>query len=233
MLALETSNPASGDTTPSAGVALARWSEQGDVEAIGVEWLRSVARHEDDLMPAVDRLCRRTGIRAEQIHRVAVSVGPGGYTGLRVAVTAANLIACVTGADVVGVPTGQALAQRARGPRPVGVCLAVKGPSIWVHVEPGTGCGRLARSSELASLGVQSLVADRFLPEEARNWADAAGIAIEQPRYDPLAVAEVAARAEPADLVLPLYAREPEAITRWNARHQGGGSAIPPGEVTR
>lgn len=220
ILAIETSNPASGGATSSAGVALAGWSDQGDVHPIDIEWLRTVGRHEDDLMPAVDRLCRRAGVKADRIARVAVSIGPGGYTGLRVAVTTANLLAAVSGADVVGIPTGEALALRATGPNPVGICLAVKGQSIWVHVVPGSGGGKLVRASEFASLGIQSLVADSFLPPATRNWAEAAGVGVQPPHYDPLAVAEIAASVASEGLVLPLYAREPEAVTRWRARNR-------------
>lgn len=221
ILAIETSNPSATPGAPCAGVAVATLAADGSIREPHVEWLQTVGRHEDDLMPAIDRLTRRLGIGARDFSRIAVSIGPGGYTGLRVAVTTANLIAATSGAAVIGVPTAEALARRVTGPKPVGVCLGVKADSFWVQVFPDIRDGKLFRTSDLANLRLQTLVADAFLPPEARTWADQAGVTIESPRYDPVAVAEVAAGKPTSSApVLPLYAREPEAVTRWRLREK-------------
>lgn len=221
ILAIETSNPSATPGAPCAGVAVAALAADGSIRDPHVEWLQTVGRHEDDLMPAIDRLTRRLGLGGKDFSRIAVSIGPGGYTGLRVAVTTANLIAATSGAAVIGVPTAEALARRTTGPSPVGVCLGVKADSFWIHVFPDMRDGKLVRTSDLQSLPVRTLVADGFLPPAARDWAEQAGIAVESPRYDPVAVAEVAAgKPTSAAPVLPLYAREPEAVTRWRLREK-------------
>ena len=59
-------------------------------------------------MPAIDRLMapRRPGARGSSTW-MACSVGPGGYTGLRIATAAANMIALVDrGPAGVEVPVG-------------------------------------------------------------------------------------------------------------------------------
>lgn len=217
ILAIETSNPASGQDAPSAGVALVESAGPGQTRPLGVEWLRTLGRHEDDLMPGIDRLARRVGVTPRSITRVAVSLGPGGYTGLRVASTTGSMIAEALGAECVGVPTAEALIRRSTGSGPTAVCLAVKGTTAWVHCFPGTG-GFLLPFDQFHTLPVRTLVADAFLPEAVRAWAAGAGVGIEPPRYDPVAVAEACLDRAAGGPVLPLYAREPEAVARWRSR---------------
>lgn len=217
ILAIETSNPASGKDLPSAGVALVEATGAGQVRPLGVEWLRTLGRHEDDLMPAVDRLARQVGCSPRSINRVAVSLGPGGYTGLRVASTTGAMIAAALGVECVGVSTAEALIRRATGPGPTAVCLAVKGTTAWVQIFPGTG-GFLLSADQFSTLSIRTLVADSFLPDSVRDWAAGVGVVIEAPRYDPVAVAEACLDRVACGPVLPLYAREPEAVTRWRTR---------------
>lgn len=217
ILAIETSNPASGRDAPSAGVALVEAVGTEQVHPLGVEWLQTLGRHEDDLMPAIDRLTRRVGVRPRSINRVAVSLGPGGYTGLRVASTTGSMIAAALGAECIGVPTAEALIRRSTGVGPTAVCLAVKGATTWVQVFPGTG-GFLLSADQFRTLNIRTLVADSFLPESVRTWAAGAGVTIELSRYDPVAVAEASVDQKAGGAMLPLYAREPEAVTRWRTR---------------
>ncbi|RMH12655.1 MAG: tRNA (adenosine(37)-N6)-threonylcarbamoyltransferase complex dimerization subunit type 1 TsaB [Planctomycetota bacterium] len=218
ILAIETSNPVSGRGRPSAGVALVTREGADRVNPVEIEWLRPTGRHEDDLVPAIDRVSRRAGIGPGELSRVAVSIGPGGYTGLRVAVTVGSMIAEVAGCACVGVPTAEALIRRVQAEPPVAVCLACKGASLWTQVFPGTEPGRVMRASEIEALGVRTIVGDDFLPDSLRAWAAGAGVAIQPPCYDPVAVAEASLERACTGPVLPLYAREPEAVTRWRSR---------------
>jgi len=219
ILAIETSNPSAGDEgAPAAGVAIVRSEADGSMRTLGVEWLRPTGRHDDDLMPAIERLFARTGVVSRDIQRVAVSIGPGGYTGLRVAVTTANVIAETCGAEAVGVPTALALNLRAGVPQPLAVCLAVKGSSVWVHRFPCDRAG-VERVGALAGSGLRGLIADRFLPDEVRSALEGEGVAIERPTYDPVAVGEIARDLPGSGVIRALYAREPEAVTRWRERH--------------
>ncbi|MHC4252576.1 MAG: tRNA (adenosine(37)-N6)-threonylcarbamoyltransferase complex dimerization subunit type 1 TsaB [Planctomycetota bacterium] len=69
--------------------------------------------HGRELLPAIDALVAEAGIAKADIGAVAVSVGPGSYTGLRIGVTAAKTLAWALGRDLVGVPTLEALAREA------------------------------------------------------------------------------------------------------------------------
>ncbi|MHC4446612.1 MAG: tRNA (adenosine(37)-N6)-threonylcarbamoyltransferase complex dimerization subunit type 1 TsaB, partial [Planctomycetota bacterium] len=57
--------------------------------------------HDDDLIAAVDRLFARLGLEPGDLGVVGVSVGPGGFTGLRIAVSTAKMFAETLGAQLV------------------------------------------------------------------------------------------------------------------------------------
>jgi tRNA threonylcarbamoyladenosine biosynthesis protein TsaB len=72
------------------------------------------ARHARDMVPAVDQVVREAGLTREQIGAVAVSQGPGSFTGLRIGVTCAKTLAYALGWRAVGVPSLEVLMQNLR-----------------------------------------------------------------------------------------------------------------------
>ena len=72
-------------------------------------------RHARDLVVAIRDACNRAAWDRRRIDVVAVSIGPGSFTGIRIAVTFAKFVAWDTGAKVVAVPTLRALAENAPG----------------------------------------------------------------------------------------------------------------------
>ncbi len=54
-------------------------------------------RHNVGLMPAIDRLCGAHGVTPRDLAEVYVSLGPGSFTGLRVAVAAVKMLALAQG----------------------------------------------------------------------------------------------------------------------------------------
>jgi len=69
------------------------------------------ARHARHIMTGVDAVVRRAGVESREIEAVAVSEGPGSFTGLRVGVTCAKTLAYVLGWQAVGVPSLAVLVQ--------------------------------------------------------------------------------------------------------------------------
>jgi tRNA threonylcarbamoyladenosine biosynthesis protein TsaB len=223
-LAIETSNPSAG----GAGVAIAKTLKTG-LKLQGVEPVHAAHRHSDDLMPAIDRLCTRLGTGPRDFGLVLVSAGPGGYTGLRIAIVTAQAIAEIAGAGCIGVESDRVVAQRVEPDgRAFAVCLASKGQTTFARVyEPDRtpkGDGRLIRSTDVASLGVELLIADRHLPAPIREAAQRAGLEPREPRFDPTALFEIGAdmRASPPEGLRPIYPREPDAVTQWRARQASG-----------
>ena len=86
--------------TPQVSVAI------GDAgEVLGEVRLRSGQRHAEQLAPAIRYLSEELGVRLDQLAAVAVGLGPGLFTGLRVGVTTAKVMAQALRIPVVGVPS--------------------------------------------------------------------------------------------------------------------------------
>ena len=75
-------------------------------------------RHGRDLIPAVAALLRTAGVALRDIELIAVGVGPGSYTGLRVGLTAAKTLAYATGAPLIGLDSLHAVACNAPADSP-------------------------------------------------------------------------------------------------------------------
>ncbi|HEU5288147.1 MAG TPA: tRNA (adenosine(37)-N6)-threonylcarbamoyltransferase complex dimerization subunit type 1 TsaB [Candidatus Limnocylindria bacterium] len=67
-------------------------------------------RHGDELFPTIERMLAHARTTLAEIDRVAVATGPGSFTGLRVAIAAAQGIARGACAALVGVSTLDVLA---------------------------------------------------------------------------------------------------------------------------
>lgn len=73
-------------------------------------------RHTTKLMPLIAQLLERSGIRWEKIDRIAVGVGPGSFTGLRIGIATARALGRARNIPLVGVSTLESLALDARRP---------------------------------------------------------------------------------------------------------------------
>jgi tRNA threonylcarbamoyladenosine biosynthesis protein TsaB len=265
-LAIEISNPSSGPrgvipgrggkgepVLAGPGVALGTAGGPGVGEHLGTELLHEGTRHDDDLMPAIDRLFGRFGLSPRDLGAVAVSIGPGGYTSLRIAVATAKMLAEATGARTIPVPSASVAAWHAPFDlAPAIVCLASKGEAAYgVLLPPGpgdpwwsgpgaalaprrsTGGAWIAAAiplgmmtaAEIDALRPRGVIGDRFLPLSMRAAAERAGARIEEPVFAARSVLQIAASAGPVDplALAPMYAREAEAVTQWRRRKGGGG----------
>lgn len=92
-------------------VALGR----GDALLSAVE-LPSARRHNVELAATIDRVMADHGAVRTELAEVYVSIGPGSFTGLRVAVATAKMLALVLGAKLVAVPTLDVTAGNVPGP---------------------------------------------------------------------------------------------------------------------
>lgn len=76
--------------------------------------------HAEKLLTLIQDVLRRTDVAVGALDGIAVSIGPGSFTGLRIGLSVAKGLAYATGVPLVAVPTLEALAQRAFDGRAVG-----------------------------------------------------------------------------------------------------------------
>lgn len=111
------------DTSADAcGVAVA------DGEHILVEYIEATgSNHSTRLMPLVAAALAAAGRDKRDIGGLAVTAGPGSFTGLRIGLTTAKVLAAALDVPLAAVPTLEALAWQA-GPRPdlVSPCLSAR-----------------------------------------------------------------------------------------------------------
>ena len=69
--------------------------------------------HSEKLMECVDDCLKSAGLNLSSIDGIAISIGPGSFTGLRIGLSVAKGLAFATGKPLVGVPTLEALAMEA------------------------------------------------------------------------------------------------------------------------
>jgi tRNA threonylcarbamoyladenosine biosynthesis protein TsaB len=77
---------------------------------IAVESLTMTRGHAEALMPLVARVMHEAAIEFAELDRIAVTTGPGSFTGLRVGISAARAIALAAGKPAIGLSTLAAFA---------------------------------------------------------------------------------------------------------------------------
>ncbi len=92
-------------STMQGGVALV-----GESGLVAEYTLNVEVTHSERLLPALDRLLQDAGVTLETLQGLAVSIGPGSFTGLRIGLSTAKGLAYATGLPLVGVPTLEVLA---------------------------------------------------------------------------------------------------------------------------
>lgn len=209
----------------------------GDERVDQVEYDAS-HRHAAAVISRLDEMLTAAGLTAGDVDEVYVSVGPGGFTGVRVGVTVARTLAqALDGVRCVGVPTARAVAENARPTdhRELGVVLDARGGEVYLARFSRADGGAWTpgpRSCLPADEVVATLPRPILLIGEGLGYHDLGGEGIEIPpaTQHELHLPHIAnvwrvgrrmAReglfTPPRDL-LPIYARRPEAVRLWEAR---------------
>jgi tRNA threonylcarbamoyladenosine biosynthesis protein TsaB len=98
-------------------------------------------RHTEQLAPAIEDLCRISGIRLSDLAAVTVDVGPGLFTGLRVGIATAAALASALDIPAVGMTSTDVLAEphHRRGRSVVAVVDVRRGELAWARYGPDGG----------------------------------------------------------------------------------------------
>ncbi len=224
--------------TDQVGVAL------GGPDGIVAELsLRQGRRHGEVLAPAIESVMRLSGGSLEQVQQVAVDVGPGLFTGLRVGVATAKALASALDLPVVACTSLDILAHphRMSGGPVASLVDARRGEIFWAMYQPDLEGDAMVQTTEPAvcnpdavRVALEEAVREGGAPilvtgDGARRYADqlaaVQGLRMAGPEHDhPSASALIALGAtRPAiegQKVAPCYLRGPDVRIGWTQRDE-------------
>jgi tRNA threonylcarbamoyladenosine biosynthesis protein TsaB len=188
------------------------------------------AGHAERLLPMVAEVMDGAGLAFPQLDRIAVTLGPGGFTGVRVGIAAARGLVLATGKPVVAATSLAVMAHRAEemlaemgeplGARRLMVAVDARRGALFVQSFAAgaleTAAARLVTAAEAArSLGAGGTIVVGSGATAVAAAAAEAGIAADPrlPDLQPHAgnLAAMAGRLAPVSPVRPLYLRLPDA----------------------
>jgi tRNA threonylcarbamoyladenosine biosynthesis protein TsaB len=205
-------------------------TDQGGI--LASESLPMVRGHAEALMPMVARVLAAANLAFVEIDRIAVTVGPGSFTGLRVGVSAARGIALAASRPAVGLTTLSAFAAphiASNDVTPIMAAIDARNDNVFMQLFAAGG--RSLMSPRLISLGEAvrtGVSAGARLVGSAANSIVAAWPASQAlpplvdaqiaPNIEWIARLGAAAVADPSALPKPLYLRAPDAQPQDAAR---------------
>ncbi len=225
--------------TPVAAVAVA-----GDGGILAERMVFNNRTHSVNLLPMIKAVLEESEVGRHGLAGIAVSGGPGSFTGLRIGMSTAKALAQVLGLPVTGISTLETLAYPLAGQQGL-VCPILNArknevyTAVYDHTNKLTVAGPMAVQPEhlaklLQELRRQVIFAGDGVPPYASLFKERLG---ELALFAPLsanfprgaAVAELGLNAfreglgtDPLDL-LPQYIRFSEAETAWLKKNIPGG----------
>lgn len=193
--------------------------------------------HSEGLLPQLEQLLQRTGVAKKEIELLAVSMGPGSFTGLRIGLATAEAMAYSWQCCLHGVDTLKALAYnlplegRVLSP----VLDAQKGnfyqalykweQGALVELEPVQVVSAGEALERLALQGMPALLLGecaKLVKAGLPDWVQAAPEALRMPRASSVALAAVAEFDPETDKKIfglePYYIRRSEAEELWEKK---------------
>lgn len=208
---------------PLGGVALLE-----DERVLGERLFEKGMVHGRDIAPAADALLRAHGLRPADLDLVAVDVGPGSYTGLRVGIASAKGLCLATGRPAAAVSSVDALVHPLSDRPLVAAAIDAKWEQIYGALyENGVRRGPLlAEKPEAfaARVPAGALVVGDALDRYAALFAHAQAAPRELRHPRPSAIALLALRSGQrihARALVPLYLRPTEAEIKFGQAGRG------------
>lgn len=205
--------------------------EAGAAAPLAGEQIAMDRGHAEALMPLIERVMAGVEGGFSGLDRVAVTVGPGSYTGLRVGISAARGIALAAGIPAVGVTTLAATAAPLIGREPgrvIAAALDARHGQVWFQALSSEGKPLVSvrqvnhrDAARAIGAGPVSLVGSAALAIANEAWAiglDA--LVIDEAKAPDIAwVARLGLIADPQSAPpRPLYLKAPETTPQDRAR---------------
>ena len=225
-----------GITTSTAQVGCAIGGHEGVLGSISSARGR---RHAETLIPAIEFLCRQTRVELADIGAVAVDLGPGLFTGLRVGVAAGKALSHARRLPMIGVSSLDLVAFPMRhSPRRI-VCAIDAGRGELFHASYRQSPGGVQRVTAPEVTSPDDLASDLIAVGEDVLLAGDGALRY-QSTFEPIRGVELADQSEayptagslvqlaharalredfvnPAELT-PMYLRKPDAEINWSTR---------------
>ncbi len=211
-----------------------------DGKIIASSYNHTAQTHSQTLMPMVEEMLKQAALSVSDMDRLAVSAGPGSFTGVRIGVAALKGLAFAEDKPCVGVSTLATIARNAEGIGFEGVvCAAMDARCRQVYtacfLAEGGRIRRLCADEAMATDELKRRLAAYDMPimlfgdgaclcyKEFNEELTRISLAPEHLRYQTaVGVAREAEEAEPvsAEMLQPLYLRLPQAERELRARQQ-------------
>jgi tRNA threonylcarbamoyladenosine biosynthesis protein TsaB len=188
--------------------------------------------HATRLLPLANGLLSEAGLEWSAVTQIAVGVGPGTFTGLRIGVATARGLAQSLAAELVGVSSLQALAHAAHIEKPdgTGVLAVIDARRNEVFVAAYGGGVKVVEPQALAPTDMSELLERANANTGLTRWMavgdgatryrdaiESLGVVVPREdsplhRIDACTICELGERASPGDVhVVPDYLRRPDA----------------------
>jgi tRNA threonylcarbamoyladenosine biosynthesis protein TsaB len=157
------------DTATPASVVGLRLADGRTLQARDDPTAEQRPGHATRLLPLAHELLEEAGIDWPELERIAVGVGPGTFTGLRIGIATARALALSLGVELVGVSSLRALAHGAdeRTPR---VLAAIDARRSEVFVAAFEGEQELMAPQAVGPEGLGELLDNAAIDTRAEDW---------------------------------------------------------------
>jgi tRNA threonylcarbamoyladenosine biosynthesis protein TsaB len=196
-------------------------------------------RHAESLTPAIEFTCRQARVSLQEIGVVAVDLGPGLFTGLRVGIATAKAIAQALRVPMIGVSSLDLLAFPVRfSPRLIAAVLDARRGEVFsaLYRQVPGGVQRLTDphvgtpeelASEIVARGADSLMVGDGAVRYEDTFRHLVGVEIVGPELAHPSARSLVQLAHAQALreewvrpweLAPLYLRRPDAEINWSSR---------------
>lgn len=197
---------------PYCGTAL--WAGGDVIAALHEERAKGQAER---LMPMIAETLEAAGAALQDLDAIGVGIGPGNFTGIRIAVSAARGLALGLGIPAVGVSELEALSWGHEGPVLTSITAGRSGYYLRRFASEADRGPELVAPTDLAQWAVPNLTC---IGNDEADIASALGAAAgPAPFYPAAAIARIAAQRwqDNPPRPAPLYVRAPDAAPARDA----------------